>query len=274
MQVVFRWTERDYARWRRETAERERVLVSGEPAPEPVVEDALDERESDERESEGQVRQRQTKALIAKWGALYERPLAETILPLLDRWQELDRTGTARDKQSFLEPLIERVRRTPNKHRGELVFLLVVLEPIRASVTAELRRLSVGLGPSGPAPDWHRREEVRRLAELERERIDDVTRYALLDAIERYSNPVKLFPWLRNALAYRALDFLRHELAQGTSKGIYRDEADALQLALHALDDIEAPTFTTRRRPRRGLWEMRELFGRRTSSPSTARCAA
>jgi DNA-directed RNA polymerase specialized sigma24 family protein len=103
-------------------------------------------------------------------------------------------------------------------------------------------------------------EEVRRIDELERERIDDVTRYALLDAIERYPSPRKLFPWLRESLAYRAVDFLRSELSVATPNGMYRDEADALEAALHGLDDVEAPRFNGRQRPRRDLWQMRELF--------------
>jgi hypothetical protein len=157
MRVVARLTEVDYARWRRDARAQERALLEPGRSAEPAAAGASD------RESEGRARERQTEVLIAKWGALYEKDSAQTILPLLDRWHELDRIGSASDKQKWLEPLIQSYRRAPDTHRGELIFLLVIFEPIRASVTAELRRLSVGLN-SGHAPQaWHQRRKCAAL---------------------------------------------------------------------------------------------------------------
>ena len=52
------------------------------------------------------------------------------------------------EKQAYLEPLIEPVRRDPVGHEDLLVFLLIVFEPARRGVSKEFCRLHAGLRPA------------------------------------------------------------------------------------------------------------------------------
>ena len=92
----------------------------------------------------------------------------------------------------------------------------------------------------------------------------DVTRAALLDALYRYPTPGpdKFFPWLQATIAHGALDHLKAELPELRTPSHSTAEAEALQRALHGLEDLGTPH--VRDAPNRANWRnqipMRDLF--------------
>jgi DNA-directed RNA polymerase specialized sigma24 family protein len=184
-----------------------------------------------------------TRKLIEQYNTLYRLEYGEVIAPLLDRWKWMDKMESAAEKQRFLEPLLLKVKRDPDHNEATLVFLLLVCEGIRRGVAKELLAARAGLEPRGPAPSWHRREEARRLEEIERERVYEVTREATLEAIYRYPSPPPrhFFGWLRETVAHRSLSFLQKELSE-LETAVYRvDEAEAMQAVLAGLDGADPP---------------------------------
>jgi RNA polymerase sigma factor (sigma-70 family) len=184
-----------------------------------------------------------TRKLIEQYSALYRLQHGEVIAPLLDSWKWMDKMASVAEKQRFLEPLLLKVKREPERSEATLVFLLLVCEGIRRGVAKELLAARAGLEPNGPAPSWHRREETRRLEEIERDRVYEVTREATLEAIYRYPSPSPrhFFGWLRETVAHRSLTFLKKELSE-LETAVYRvAEAEAMQALLAGLDDAEPP---------------------------------
>ncbi len=149
----------------------------------------------------------QTRALIEQYRALSHFHHAETVIDRLEEWRWLDTMTGADEKQAFLEPLIKAIQKDPREHEDKLVFLLIVCEPVRRGVSKQFVRIREGLDATGqnagPA-SWHRREEARRLHELDRQLLFDVTREALLDALYRYPTPQQAHRGLpgRDATAY------------------------------------------------------------------------
>jgi DNA-directed RNA polymerase specialized sigma24 family protein len=199
----------------------------------------------------------QTRALIEQYRALSHFHHAETVIDRLEGWRWLDTMAGPDQKQAFLEPLITAIQKDPREHEDKLVFLLIVCEPVRRGVSKEFIRIREGLEAtrhnSGPA-SWHRREEARRLHELDRQILFDVTRGALLDALYRYPTPPppRFFSWLRATIAHGALDHLRHELPELETSPRTAVEAQALQDALSGLETLEAPEL--RCAPNREKW--------------------
>jgi RNA polymerase sigma factor (sigma-70 family) len=199
----------------------------------------------------------QTRALIGQYAAMARFPHSETVVDRLEHWRWLDTMAGPEDKHRFLEPLIAAVQRDPAEHEDKLIFLLIVCEPVRRKVSKAFVRARQGLdtpeSTSLPA-SWHRREESRRLMEVEKQTLFDVTRSSLLDAL--YAYPVggveRFFPWLRATIAHGALDHLRHELPTIRTNERNWAEAEALQLALHGLEELAAPA--SRDVPGRRAW--------------------
>jgi hypothetical protein len=78
-----------------------------------------------------------TLGMIEKWDELWSIERADVVVPLLERWLQLERTrASAGEKQEFLEPLIRRAQRAPAQARGELVMVLLALEPLCRSATS------------------------------------------------------------------------------------------------------------------------------------------
>jgi hypothetical protein len=103
------------------------------------------------------------------------------------------------------------------------------------------------------------------LRHVERERLEDVTRSAVLTAILRYptDSPRALFGWLKETVAHRALDTLRDELPQFTDGSLDAPEARAIGVFLDLVPDLEAPAAGEEdRRARRVLvTDQRRLYG-------------
>src|ERR1700692_403842 len=66
----------------------------------------------------------QTLKLIERFDELARLEHGEKVASLMEEWQWLDHMGGVAEKQKFLEPLIERVRRGPGEHAGAGIFLL------------------------------------------------------------------------------------------------------------------------------------------------------
>jgi hypothetical protein len=126
---------------------------------------------------------------MRQWEAIYSLAHGETVAPLLDTWRYMDRMSPPAEKQRFLEPLIAKMASDPARHRAETIFLMLVCEPVRRGVAKQLVLARHGLDPVGPAPDWHRREEAKRLREIEKHRLYEVTFDAVLEALYRYPTP-------------------------------------------------------------------------------------
>lgn len=202
----------------------------------------------------------QTEALIRQYKALSRFPHSETVVDRLEHWRWLDTMASPDDKQAYLAPLIMAIQKDPTAHEDKLVFLLIVCEPVRRGVSKEFMKVRGGLDAAGrkdSPTSWHRREEVTRLAEVERQILFDVTRAALLDALYRYPTPApkRFFSWLRATIAHGALDHLRHELPDLETTKRTLAEAEAIQNALHGLDSIESPEMRTA--PNLAAWRRR-----------------
>lgn len=184
-----------------------------------------------------------TKRLMRLYEDMYRLELSDTVVPLLEDWKWRDKMETAAEKQRYLEPLIARVKKAPEKNRGQFIFLLLVFEGIRRGVEARLLNLRGGLDDPSAAPSSHRREEANRIAEIERGRLVDVTRQAIFEAIYRFpSNPPNhLFGWLRETVAHFTLDFLSGELAEIQTNSLKAKEAEAMQAFLGGFKDVDPP---------------------------------
>lgn len=201
----------------------------------------------------------QTLKLIERFDELARLEHGEKVASLIEEWQWLDHMGGAAEKQKFLEPLIERARRDPEKHEATAIFLLLVCEGTRRGVARELVAARSGLEGSSASPSWHRREEARRVNDIERDRLHDVTRQAVVEALYKYpsSSPAHFFGWLRETIAHRTLDFLGGELAEIEIATHRLEENEAIQAVLAGLEGAEAPAATERPGYRR--WERRML---------------
>lgn len=185
----------------------------------------------------------ETKRLMRLYDEMYRLQQADKVVPLLEDWKWRDRMETAAEKQRYLEPMLARVRKDPERHQGEFVFLLLVFESVRRGVERLLLDVRSGLDAPSEAPAAFRREEAKRLAEIERGRLVDVTRHAMFEAIYRYPSPSPrhLFGWLRETIAHSTLNFLHQELAEVKTTGIRGEEAKALQAYLCGLEDVDPP---------------------------------
>lgn len=185
----------------------------------------------------------QTRALIAQHERLEQLPHGTLVADRLSKWNWIDAMQGPEDKQRFLEPLIESVRRDPVANEAALLFLLVAFEPVRRGVSKRFMLARGGLTPAVKDVSWTSRAEARMVREIDKQALYDVTRAAALEAIFRYPSPApkKFFPWLRETIAHRTLDHLRGELAQIETTCHNAAEAEAVQAALAGFEDVEAP---------------------------------
>lgn len=197
----------------------------------------------------------QTRALIRQYKEMERFAHSGTVIDRLEEWRWLESMGDTNAKQRFIEPMIGAVQRDPVAHEDKLVFLLIVCEPIRRTVSKAFMRIRDGLGDRKIEQQaWHRREEARRLGEVERETLYDVTRAATLDALYRYPAPAPahFFSWLKATVAHGALDHLNRELPELQTSKHTGAEAEALAQALQGLDSLTPPAM--REAPNRDRW--------------------
>jgi DNA-directed RNA polymerase specialized sigma24 family protein len=204
----------------------------------------------------------QTKALIAQHDRLCQLPHGDSLVERLAKWSYMDKMRAPEEKQRYIEPLIETVRRDPVNNEDLLVFLLVIFEPIRRSVSNKFVAARGGLTDLDSS--YANRAEARMIREIDKQTLYDVSREAVLEAIFRYpSRPPKFFwPWLRDTVAHRALDKLTHDLPEIESICHNPAEAQAMQNALAGFDAVEAPPMreTAGLREWRSRVELRSVF--------------
>ena len=202
---------------------------------------------------------RQTLALIQRLDELGRFRHGEAVAPLLEEWKWRDSMHGPAEKQRFLEPMIQRTKRDPDANEGVLIFLLLVCEGVRRGVARELLAARTGLEGPSAAPAFHRREEARRIRDIERERLFDVTRMATLEALYRYPSPPPphFFGWLRETIAHRTLDFLRSELSELRTSSLVGEDAEAMQAFLSGIEAAVPPALADDR----GLARWRRRIG-------------
>lgn len=206
----------------------------------------------------------QTVALIRQLAELERLPHGERVSKLLEQWKYLEAMKSPAEKQRWLEPLIATLRREPAENEDLVIFLMLVFEPVRRSVSKAFVAAHRGMSPAPRDVSWANREEARMIRHVERERLYDVTREAALEAVFRYpaKAPARFFPWLRETIAQRALDKLRGELPEALTSGGSVAEAEAIQNVLAGFDHVEAPEMRERRgfREWRARIRMRDAF--------------
>lgn len=185
----------------------------------------------------------ETKRLMRLYDDMYQLQASEKVVPLLEDWKWRDKMETAAEKQRYLEPMLARVRKAPEKSQSEFIFLLLVFEGVRRGVERLLLDVRSGLDAPSEAPAAFRREEAKRLAEIERGRLVDVTRQAMFEAIYRFPTPPPnhLFGWLRETVAHFTLNFLHGELAEVQTTKLRAQEAEAMQAFLRGFEDVDPP---------------------------------
>lgn len=204
-----------------------------------------------------------TRSLIERYRQLELQLHGTEVAQLVEKWKCLDAMASAEAKQRFLEEHIYAVRREPEKNEARLIFLMLVLEPIRRSVSKKFIRAQGGFAQ---AQDFQvsNRAELRMLQHIDREALFDVTRRAALEAVFRYPAPAPkaLFPWFRATISYRALDEIKGDLPEPETTNIRGSEAEAVSDALAGFKEIDPPKMRSNRLL--GAWmrrvSMRDIF--------------
>lgn len=177
--------------------------------------------------------------MIEQYEELYKLRHAATLVPLIETWRVLDAMGAAEEKQRLLEPLIQQVQRHPEEHEAELIFILLVLEPIRRSVC---RKLLSGLPLGSSAePDRHRRQEARWLNDMERDHFYSATRSIVLQLVHSYSFQVRpggIFAWFKGALSRQVMALYRREYLSENG-ALTPFERERLARFLQGIDALE-----------------------------------
>ncbi|MEA2406940.1 MAG: hypothetical protein QOE69_1059 [Thermoleophilaceae bacterium] len=155
-----------------------------------------------------------TYRLINQRRRLDRLPNSEYVIAKLDEWKCWDAMNDWESRNRLLTDLITKIRRR-EASGAEVTFLFVVCRPTWMAVARQLRVYG-GVDMDPGAEGVHAREEARRVNELDRTELDQVVKHALLEALDRCPVPLprRFFPWLRETLAYRALDHVRLEIAE------------------------------------------------------------
>lgn len=156
----------------------------------------------------------QTFRLINQRKELDKLPEADYVVPVLEQWKYWTKMNDWDSRNALLEQLLAKLRRR-EATAGEIQVLVVVCRPTWAKVARSLRRyggVPLDAGADGP----HRREEARRVNELDRDELDQVIQHALLDALLHCPRPLprRFFAWLQTPLVHRALDHVRQDLTE------------------------------------------------------------
>lgn len=206
----------------------------------------------------------QTAALIRRLTALERLPHGEKVSKLVGEWDWIEKMMGYEEKQRFLEPLILAAQRHPEDNEHLLIFLMLVFEPVRRSVSKAFMNARSGLHGELKDMNWGNRAEARMIQHVERQQLFDVTREAALEALYKFPTPApdRFFRWLREAIAHRALDKLRGDLPEVAASKHSAAEAEAIQAALAGFEQVEGPTMSDRSgiRSWRSRVHMRDVF--------------
>jgi Sigma-70, region 4 len=198
-----------------------------------------------------------TVEIMRYYEELWALDRAEVVVPLLERWQQLDRVGSPSEKQDFLEPLITKVQRQPAVAQGELIMVLLALESLRRSIASRyLHSQRVG---SPAATTRKERADAKLLREIEWDDVVAITQAETLRVLHSYHvgavAPGRIFGWFKEALSHRLLEALNVAFRAGDAS-YTREEAEAVQAFLHGLDQIDAPPLSHRASYQRWRFEI------------------
>ncbi len=152
--------------------------------------------------------------LINQRKELDNLPWSDYVVPTLDDWKHWTKMDDWDSRNRLLEDLTATMRRreaTP----GEIQVLVTVCRPVWMKVVRSLRRYGGATADPGAA-GVHRREEIRRINELDRDELDQVVHHALVSALSACPQPFprRFFKWIEAVLLYRALDHVREDLTE------------------------------------------------------------
>jgi RNA polymerase sigma factor (sigma-70 family) len=138
---------------------------------------------------------------------------ADTVVPLLDDWNHWARMDDWPSRNRLLDQLTTKARKR-TATQGEILFLLVVCQPMIMRVAGSLRRARCG--GETTAAGAANRSEARLIDRIDRAEFRSLAQAVLLDAFYVCPQPFPyhFFSWLENYLAHRALDQIRGELAE------------------------------------------------------------
>jgi hypothetical protein len=213
--------------------------------------------------------------LINQRKELDKLPEADYVVPVLEQWKYWSKMSDWDSRNRLLERLIAKLRRR-EASAGEIQVLVVVCRPTWAKVASSLRRYGgVPMDPGAEASA--RREEARRVNELDRDELDQVIQHALLDALLPcpWPLPPRFFPSLEAVLVHRALDHVRQDLTEHDTviphdngireivEAVLADESAATAAALRA-PASPARAVAAHARPRRDLRALARVRDLRT----------
>lgn len=246
MHITRRLGHGAYQRMRAEHLAQEGLRASppeDDPTPPPKPTKASRERERAEK-------------LRDRYDCLFELGHSKKVVPWLDTWLQLERTVGAQERHDYLEPFIRRAQHDPSAYAAEIVFLLIVFGPVRGSAVKTLRNATFVKRIDVSAVDRAGRSAAWMLNQMERERLDSAAVEAVLMAIARYPEPRpdKLFPWIKNTIAFRLLDLVREEVAgKNPPRGAIGAEQIAVSNTLDDLRGLEPPRMASDSPERRAL---------------------
>jgi DNA-directed RNA polymerase specialized sigma24 family protein len=222
-----------------------------------------DERKASRKATKEERERERSAELRERYDALYELGHAAQVVPLLDQWRQMDSSTGAETKQAFLEPLIRRVQNDPDKHKAELVFLLVVFGPIRGAAIKALRGASFVERADLRSIDKAHRSAARMINEMEDERLESAADEAVLTAIARYpqNSPTALFSWFKATVGFRLVDFVRSELEGLAPKGALAAEHQAVMNVLDDLSELDGPPMAIESPKCRGVLKVARADG-------------
>ncbi len=201
-----------------------------------------------------------TRRMIKQYEELYQLRDAEVVVPLIEDWRWLDAMGHVSAKQDLLERLIQGIQRNPEGTEGDLIFVLLTLEPLRRSICKRLLQ-GAPLGKAEPAPDRHRRQEARWIENMERNRFFDASRSATLELVHAYpmaTLPGKMFGWFREALSWKLLHLYESEYLS-ENRAMTRYERTRIARFLSGMDSLEPPELRDARGFRRWLQRLGDI---------------
>ena len=138
--------------------------------------------------------------------------MAETVMPSLENWKYWTRINDWDSRNAMMEELVGKLRRR-EATESQVALIIVICGPTWNGVAKALRRACAGF-EYDVSTEVRQREEVSRVARLDRDVLDQLIVEAMLKALASRPAPLPrlFFPWLKETLAHRALDFIAEEV--------------------------------------------------------------
>lgn len=192
--------------------------------------------------------------LINQRKELDNLPGSEIVIPALDDWKYWTKMNDWDSRNRLIEDLTAKLRRR-EASAAEIQLLVVICRPAWRAVVVSLRRYG-GLDLDPGAEGVHAREEAKRVNELDRAELDHVIQVALIDVLSDCPRPFprRFFPWLKNVLAHRALDHVRLEIAEDSTRLPYDWGIKSVLDDLLAGEGREADFFISCGSPAHAAW--------------------